>query len=117
MTLAGIEYPDKDLDFTNILCDLEDMGFDVMGMLGNQEELNKHAFSFCRAIISVYTGEKDLTECGKILSRHIAGGGKMVDIVNAFTDSMVRAGFGGAEELPVTPQDHKRKQTKKADEE
>jgi hypothetical protein len=91
MKINGIEYENKELDFTNVLCDLEDKGIDIMGMAtGGQMKI----FSLARGIVSVYTGEKDLNECGKILSQHVNNGGNLEDIVNPFVEAMHAAGFG-----------------------
>lgn len=108
MKINGVEYDTKDLDFTNILCDLEDMDIDIMAM--NTD--NMKPFSLCRGIISVYTGEKDLRKCGKLLSEHLKNGGTLDEILDPFTEAMEEAGFGKPEEaeeketLP-SPQDHK----------
>lgn len=108
MKINGVDYGTKDLDFTNILCDLEDMDIDIMSM-GTD---NMKPFSLCRGIVSIYTGEKDLTKCGKILSEHLKNGGSLEEILDPFTEAMEEAGFGkSAEEekketLPI-PQDHK----------
>lgn len=105
MIINGKDYGNKELDFTNILCDLEDIGIDIMGMSDNGDI---KPFTLCRGIISVYTGEKDLTECGKILSAHLRNGGTFDDILNPFMEAMESAGFGGpAEKSTTTPQDHK----------
>lgn len=105
MKINGVEYDTKDLDFTNILCDLEDIGVDIMSMDSN----NVKPFSLCRGIISVYTGEKDLNKCGKTLSEHLQKGGTLDDILNPFTEAMIAAGFGQSADVETkpSPQDHK----------
>lgn len=106
MKINGIEYETKDLDFTNILCDLEDMDIDIMAM--NTD--NMKPFSLCRGIVSVYTGEKDLRKCGKLLSEHLKNGGTLEEIIDPFTEAMEEAGFGNPaeeKETPPSPQDHK----------
>ena len=115
MKINGKEYETQDLDFTNVICDLEDIGIDIMGMTGD----NIKPFTLCRAIISVYTGEKDLKECGKILSEHLKNDGTLEEILDPFTEAMERAGFGKAAEEKTSPQDHKapKKTTKKKTEE
>lgn len=115
MKINGTEYDTKDLDFTNILCDLEDIGVDIMAM--NTDDMKP--FSLCRAIVSVYTGEKDLRKCGKILSEHLKNGGSLDEILDPFTEAMEEAGFGrtAEEEAQPSPQDHKppKKAKEKAD--
>lgn len=107
MRINGVDYDDKELDFTNVLCDLEDIGIDIMDMAG--EKGTTKIFSMCRGIVSVYTGEKDLRKCGKILSSHISNGGTLEEIVDPFTKAMESAGFGkAAKRRTVEPQDHKK---------
>lgn len=105
MKINGVEYETKDLDFTNVLCDLEDIDIDIMSMGGDKMK----PFSLCRGVISVYTGEKDLEKCGKLLSEHLKNGGSMDDILNPFMEAMEKAGFGkqADEEPKPSPQDHK----------
>ena len=64
-----------DLDFTNLMCDLEDHDVDVMGLLDDDTRENMKIFKTIRAIIAVLTGTKDLTKAGKILSEHLKYGG------------------------------------------
>ena len=113
MKINGVEYGTKELDFTNILCDLEDMDIDIMAM--NSDKMKP--FTLCRGVISVYTGEKDLNKCGKLLSEHLKNGGSLDDILKPFMEAMVEAGFGkqADEETKPSPQDHippKRAKTK-----
>ncbi len=105
MKINGVEYDTKDLDFTNILCDLEDIGVDIMAM----DTKDMKPFNLCRAIVSVYTGEKDLRKCGKLLSEHLKNGGSLDEILDPFTEAMEEAGFGktAEEESKPSPQDHK----------
>lgn len=105
MIINGVTYNDKDLDFVNILCDLEDMDIDVMNFGGKDMK----PFTLCRGIISVYTGEKDLNKCGKMLSEHLTNGGELDDILDPFTKAMEAAGFGkAAEPTKGKPQDHQK---------
>ncbi len=89
------EYDLKELDFTNIMCDLEDNGIDVIGFM--EQDDGRKMFSFVRAIIGVLTDTHDLREAGRMLSEHLSNGGKLDDILDAFRGLMVEAGFGGAE--------------------
>lgn len=91
-----------DLDFTNLMCDLEDHDVDVMGLLDDDTRASMKIFKTIRAIIAVLTETKDLTEAGKILSEHLKYGGSMDEIMGAFTEAMKTAGFGetAEEEAP-----------------
>lgn len=91
------EYNVSDLDFTNMMCDLEDNGVDVMKMMsGGTEEMK--VFKTMRAILAALIGEKDLRVAGKIISEHLTNGGEMDVIFNEFTKAMSAAGFGEASE-------------------
>ena len=78
-----------DLDFTNLMCDLDD-----------DTRENMKIFKTIRAIIAVLTGTKDLTKAGKILSEHLKYGGSMDEVMEAFTEAMKTAGFGEEAEEP-----------------
>lgn len=111
MKINGIDYGNKELDFTNILCDLEDVGIDIMSMT----DYNIKPFSLCRGIVSVYTGEKDLAKCGKILSEHLQNGGTLDELLNPFMEAMENAGFGKEAENEKS-QPIAKKSAKKAEE-
>lgn len=83
-----------ELDFTNLMCDLEDHDIDVMGLLDDETRENMKIFKTIRAILAVLTETKDLTEAGKILSEHLKYGGSMDEIMGTFTEAMKTAGFG-----------------------
>lgn len=103
MVINGKDYGNKDLDFTNVLCDLEDIDIDIMSITGDKIK----PFTLCRGIVSVYTGIKDLNECGKILSEHLRNGGTMEDILDPFTEAMEASGFGSKAEAATLPQGKK----------
>jgi hypothetical protein len=112
MKINGKDYDDiKEVDFTNVLCDLEDRGINVMSMANTG---NIKFFSLARAIISIYTGEKDLNKCGKILSQHAQNGGSIEEIVKPFTEAMYASGFGNkaAEEEKPTEETAEANKTK-----
>lgn len=97
------EIKTKDLDFTNVMCDLEDNGVDVMGLLDEETRNKMKVFSTMRAIMAAITGTKDLETAGKMFSEHLKNGGSMDDIMNTFTEVMASAGFGeGAETETAT---------------
>lgn len=90
------EYPIKELDFTNVVCDLEDMGIDIM------ENIDGKTMSFCRAALAIFTGETDKRKAGAMLSEHIKNGGTLEVIYTAFYEAMEEAGFGGTSKEPAT---------------
>ena len=95
------EIKTKELDFTNMMCDLEDYDVDVMGLLDSETRSSMKIMKTIRAILAVLIGTKDLTEAGKALTEHLKYGGAMDEIIDAFTEAMETAGFGGgAEETP-----------------
>lgn len=96
------EYKVKDLDFTNVMCDLENRGVDIMGMINSDGIQNGKMFTTMRVITAALIGEEDLKKAGKVLSEHLANGGEMDEIFNAFTEVMESAGFGGASETKET---------------
>ena len=91
-----LEVETHELDFTNIMCDLEDNGVDVMGLLDDEQSMK--VFSTMRAIVGVITGTKDLKLAGRMLTEHLKNKGKIEDIMKIFTELMKSAGFGKAEE-------------------
>ena len=104
------EIKTKELDFTNVMCDLEDNGVDVMGLLDDETREKMKVFSTMRAIMAAITGTKDLEIAGKMISEHLKNGGDMNDIMNTFTEVMASAGFGKdaetkTETLPVAEAD------------
>ena len=95
------EIKTKELDFTNMMCDLEDYDVDVMGLLDSETRSSMKIIKTIRAILAVLIGTKDLTEAGKALTEHLKYGGAIDEIIDAFTEAMETAGFGGgAEETP-----------------
>ena len=91
-------YKIKDLDFTNVMCDLEDRGIDIMGMMNDGGLKDGKVFTTLRVITAAMIGEDDLKKAGRILSEHLKNGGEMDEIFNAFVEVMESAGFGGAAE-------------------
>lgn len=104
-------YPVADLDFTNLVCDLEGQGVDVMSMLDGGLDRSK-LMTMTRALLAVMTGVP-VKDAGRMLTQHLGNGGSLEDIFGVFSDAMADAGFGNS---PQTPQDHKkptRRATKK----
>lgn len=106
-------YPVTDLDFTNLVCDLEAQGIDVMSMMDNGFDRAK-IMTTARAFLAVMTG-LPAKDAGRLITQHIGHGGSLEDIFSVFTDAMTDAGFGNRPQ----PEDHKkpvskgRKTTKK----
>ena len=98
-------FPVTELDFTNLVCDLEAQGVDVMSMLDGGLDRTK-LMTMTRAILAVMTG-LPVREAGKMLTQHLGNGGSLDDIFNVFTEAMADAGFGSRPQ----PQDHKKPQT------
>jgi len=86
----------KELDFVNIMCDLEDNDVDVMALMDSSNTGDMKIFKTIRAIVAVLIGEKDLNRAGKIFTEHMRNGGTMDEIMDAFTEAMEDAGFGDA---------------------
>ena len=99
-------FPVKELDFYNLVCDLEGAGVDVMTLTSGTLDRGK-LFTTVRALLSVMIGVPQ-QEAGKLIGEHIANDGSLEDVFNVFTEAMTDAGFGNR---PTTPQDHKKPQT------
>ena len=97
---GDVEFKTNELDFTNVACEIEDYGVDVMNLF--TEGTNVKGFSMCRAIVGVMTGEKDKEKAGKMLTEHLKNGGTLDSIFNTFKEAMQTAGFGGATEETAT---------------
>lgn len=91
----------KDLDFINVICDLEDKGVDIFKMgTGQLEDLsNMHTI---RLIFATIIEEPDERKAGKILSEHIRNGGNIDEVFTAFGELMESGGFGGSPETEET---------------
>lgn len=98
-------YPVKELDFYNLVCDLEGAGIDVMTLTNGTLDRGK-LFTTVRALLSVMIGVPQ-QEAGSLIGQHIANEGSLEDIFNVFTEAMNDSGFGKR----PTPQDHKKPQT------
>lgn len=99
-------YPVADLDFTNLVCDLEGQGVDVMSMLDGGVDRSK-LMTITRALLAVMTGVP-VKEAGRMLTQHLGNGGTLDDIFGVFTDAMADAGFGSRPQ----PQDHQKPQNR-----
>lgn len=88
------EYKVKDLDFTNVMCDLEDKGVDIMKMLNDGSIQDGRTFTTVRTLTAALIGEDDMKKAGTILSTHLRNGGSLDTIFEAFTEVMKSAGFG-----------------------
>lgn len=96
-------FPVKELDFFNLVCDLEGQGIDVMTLTEGGLDRNK-LFTTLRALLSTLINVTP-EEAGKLMTEHLANGGAIDTVFEVFTDAMTDAGFG---KRPQTPQDHKK---------
>lgn len=109
------QFVTKDLDFFNLVCELEGAGVDVMSLTdGNLER--KNIFTTLRALLAVLINVPDI-EAGSLMSQHLKNGGTLDTIMEAFSSAMVDAGFGQTqteetEETEETPKKRGRKATK-----
>lgn len=105
-------FPTKDLDFFNLVCELEASGIDVMGLTDGNLERTK-IFSTMRALLATLINVPAET-AGSYLSQHISHGGALDDVMEAFTGAMEDAGFGNApaEEVEAPKAKRGRKATK-----
>lgn len=95
ITINGITYKTDELDFGNFLCDLEERNISTLEILSGE---TAHVFSFCRAFIDIVTGLDSLEASGKLLTKHMANGGRMEELLEVFLEMAVEAGFGDVEE-------------------
>ena len=93
VTINGTAYKVDDLDFTNVVCDLEEQGIDVFGIMDGG---SKQYMTLCRAFIMIVT-HLPAPSAGKLLTKHIRNGGKLDEILDSFKELMNDAGFGEAE--------------------
>lgn len=85
-------FPVTDLDFTNLVCDLEGQGIDVMSMMDGGVDRTK-LMTMTRGLLAVMTG-LPTREAGRMLTQHLSNGGSLDDIFSVFTEAMADAGFG-----------------------
>lgn len=93
-------FPTKDLDFYNLVCELEASGVDVMGLTSGSLDGGK-IFTTMRALLAVLINVST-TEAGKLIGQHIKNGGALDEIMEAFTEAMEDAGFGAQEQTVTT---------------
>lgn len=98
-------FPVKELDFYNLVCDLEGAGIDVMTLTNGSLDRTK-LFTTVRALLAVMI-DVPQAEAGKLIGEHLANDGSLDDIFSVFSQAMEDAGFGKR----PTPQDHKKPQT------
>ena len=98
-------FPVKELDFYNLVCDLEGAGIDVMTLTNGGLDRTK-LFTTVRALLAVMI-DVPQAEAGKLIGEHLANDGSLDDIFGVFAQAMEDAGFGSR----PTPQDHKKPQT------
>ncbi|MDY2627016.1 MAG: hypothetical protein SOW08_01675 [Lachnospiraceae bacterium] len=91
-TINGTVYAAKNLDFGNLMCDLEDRGVNIIGLMQGG---NNYILSFCRGLISVITG-LSTKDSGKLLAKHLASGGELTEMTGIIGELMAEDGFGAA---------------------
>ena len=95
-------YTVGDLDFTNLVCDLEAQGIDIMSMMDDGFDRSK-LMTTTRALLSVMINVP-IKEAGRMITQHLGNGGAITDIFGVFQEAMADAGFGNRPQ----PQDHKK---------
>lgn len=96
---GDVTYPIPDLDFSNLVCDLEEYGINVYNL--TQSDSTQY-FSTLRAILAIIIKADDLTSAGKALTEHLKNGGETDAILEVFTEAMKQAGFGTTAEETTT---------------
>ena len=94
ITINGTVYEAKNLDFGNLMCELEDKGVNILGFMQGG---NKYLLSFCRGLISVITG-LSTSDAGQLLAKHLANEGELTEMIAIIGELMAEAGFGAAGE-------------------
>lgn len=95
-------YPVKELDFYNLVCDLEGAGIDVMALTSGGLDRTK-LFTTVRALLAVMIGVSQ-KDAGTLIGQHLKNEGSLEDVFGVFVDAMNDANFGNR----PTPQDHKK---------
>lgn len=83
-TLADTILTAKPVDF-NLIVDLEDMGV-------NLDDFRKKPMSMIRAYVSV-CAESDTEYAGKLLEKHLIGGGTLKEVMTVFGEEMEKSDF------------------------
>lgn len=91
-TINGTVYEAKNLDFGNLMCDLESKDVNIIGFMQGG---NNYILSFCRGLISIITG-LSISDSGKLLAKHLANGGELTEMTGIIGELMAEAGFGAA---------------------
>lgn len=84
--LNGKEYKAKDLDF-NAMCELEDMGIDLMS-----QDAGKKGLNTIRTMLAVILSMDEL-QAGKLITSHIKRGGNIEDINHIINKALEDGGF------------------------
>ena len=93
---AEVEYKLKDLEFINVMCDLEDKGIPIYAMAQSGALDGAHAMGMIRTIFAVIIDEPDEKKAGAILSKHIRNGGSVDVVMDTFSALMGGGGFGNS---------------------
>lgn len=107
---GDVTYPIPDLDFSNLVCDLEEYGINVYNLTQND---STQYFSTLRAIMAIIIKADSLASAGKALTVHLKNGGETDAILEVFTEAMKQAGFGTTAEETETEAEETNDQTTK----
>lgn len=87
-------YEIDQLEFINIMVDVEDKGVNVIGLITGNEPTVKSI----RTLLACMTHEDDAV-AGRMLAEHMLLGGDLSDILRAFNEAGEEAGFGETAEV------------------
>lgn len=82
-------YEIDQLEFINIMVDVEDKGINVMSLLSGE----KPTFKALRTLLAVIIREDD-EKAGRMLTEHLFQGGDATDVLEAFNKAGEESGFG-----------------------
>ena len=108
VVINNVEYNVPEVTF-NAICDLADLGVDVI----NMDDAMSNPLKMTRGIVAWIT-KTNLEQAGNILEKHMLSGGGFDDIYDVFTKAISESGFFKAlQARAVKPTDHQKK-TRKA---
>jgi len=87
-------YDIDQLEFINIMVDVEDKGVNVIGLITGNDPTIKSI----RTLLACMTHEDDAT-AGRMLAEHMMLGGDLTDILKAFNEAGEESGFGETAEV------------------
>ena len=90
-------YEIDQLEFINIMSDVEEEGVNVIGLITGEAPTIKAI----RVLLACMTGTDPKT-AGRMLAEHMLLGGEMTDVTDAFNTAGEEAGFGETAEVQKT---------------